>query len=54
MYLVDINQTIDSVVNLYHRVGGVGFLDSYYVYYPMYDTKFVLVSEVRLIYRFED
>ena len=44
MYLIDINQTIYSIVYLDDREGGIGFLDSDYIYHPMYDTESVLVG----------
>ena len=44
MYLIDINQTIYSIVYLDDREGGIGFLYSDYIYDPMYDAYLVLVG----------
>ena len=44
MYLIDVNQTINSIVYLDDREGGIGFLDRDYIYDPMYDAYLVLVG----------
>jgi hypothetical protein len=45
VYLVNINQTVDTIVNLDYRVGGIGFLDHYNRYYLVDDPYLVLVGE---------